>query len=194
MDPTSPPTHPPSLHLFVVTSGLGTAPRLQVVQFWNLPGGTLPARPLKSQAVHLAASSRLAGFLQVRVWQPGTQMPLPVRGNESVTRSWDSCLLSVSTWFSHRANLKTHSRLGLKPRTVTGPGDGAQCPKAALRSTAEASLEGDGCLSVGTAPRGGKYQVSLQTPRHDCVHLSPGIRPLPSLQATGPDRLGAFHG
>lgn len=122
----------------------------------HLPGGTLPASPLKSQAAHLAASSRLAGFLQVRVWQPGTQMPLPVRGNESVTRSWDSCLLSVSTWLSHRANLKTHSRSGLKPRTVAGTWRWSTVPKAALRSTAEASLEGKECLSVGTAPRGGK--------------------------------------
>lgn len=47
-------------------------------------------------------------------------MPLPVKGNESVTRSWDSCLLSNSTWLSHSANLKTHSRSGLKPRTVAG--------------------------------------------------------------------------
>lgn len=123
----------------------------------HLPGRTLPASPLRSQAVHLAASSHLAGFLQVRVWQPGTQMPLLVRGNESVTRSWDSCLLRVSTWLSHyRANLKTHSRSGLKPRNVAGAWRWSTVPKAALRSTAEASLEGDGCLSAGTAPRGGK--------------------------------------
>lgn len=47
-------------------------------------------------------------------------MPLPVKGNESVTRSWDSCLLSNSTWLSRSANLKTHSRSGLKPRTGWG--------------------------------------------------------------------------